>query len=94
MVGQPLSWIVRLPRDSVTVTDGQTSLRLGRHALEVPSEIATVVHDHLAQINEHRNEAGHPEQRWLFPDLQPGQPLHVFNASSMLRESGSRPAWP
>ena len=88
MFGQPLSRIVRLPRDSVTVTDGQTNLRLGRHPLELPPEVAKVVHDHLAQINEHRNEAAHSRPRWLFPGLQPGQPLHVFSAGSMLKAIG------
>ena len=29
-----------------------------------------------------------PDQRWLFPGLQPGQPLHVFSASNMLKEIG------
>ena len=38
MFGQPLSRIVRLPRDSVTVIDGQASLRLDRHPLELPPE--------------------------------------------------------
>ncbi|HET9649274.1 MAG TPA: hypothetical protein VFP34_13745 [Microlunatus sp.] len=47
-----------------------------------------MVHDHLAQINDHRNEAGHPEQRWLFPGLQPGQPLHLFSASGMVKQVG------
>ena len=88
MFGQPISRIVRLPRDGVTVTADQTRLRLGRHALDLPPEVAAVVHDHLAQINEHRNEAGHPQQRWLFPGLQPGQPLHVFSAAGMLKEIG------
>lgn len=88
MFGQPLSRIVRLPRESVTVTAGQTRLRLGVHPLDLPPAVATVVHDHLAQINEHRSEAAHPDQRWLFPGLQPGQPLHVFSASNMLKEIG------
>jgi hypothetical protein len=65
--GQPLSRIVRLPRDSVTLTDGQASLRLGRHPFDLPPEVATVVHDHLAQLNEHRNEAAHSRPLWLFP---------------------------
>lgn len=88
MFGQPLSRIVRLPHDSVAVTADETSLRLGRHSLALPSEVATVVHDHLAHITKNRNEAGHPEQRWLFPGLQPGQPLHVFSAARMLKEIG------
>lgn len=88
MFGQPLSRIVRLPRDSVTVAAGQTRLRLGVHPLDLPPEVAKVVHDHLARINEHRNEAAHPDRRWLFPGLQPGQPLHVFSAAGMLKEIG------
>ena len=72
----------------VTVTDDQTSLRLGRHPIDLPPEVAAVVHDHLAQINDHRNEAGHLEQRWLFPGLQPGQPLHVFSAAAMVKQTG------
>ncbi|GAA3707484.1 hypothetical protein GCM10022204_26750 [Microlunatus aurantiacus] len=88
MFGQPLSRVVRLPRDAVAVADGQTSLRLGRHALDLPPEVEAVVHDHLAHITDHRNEAGHLEPRWLFPGLQPGQPLHVFSAAGMLKEIG------
>ena len=88
LFGQPLSRIVRLPRDAVVVADDQTSLRLGRHAIELPPEVAAVVHDHLAQINAHRNKAGHPEQRWLFPGLQPGQPLHLFSAAGMVKQIG------
>ena len=72
MFGQPLSRIVALSRDAVTITNGQTSLRLGRHAFDLPPEVAAVVQDHLAHISYHRNEAGHPEQRWLFPGLQAG----------------------
>ncbi len=56
--------------------------------LDLPPEVAAVVHDHLAQIDANRNEAGHPERRWLFPSLQPGQPLHVFSAAGMLKEIG------
>ena len=88
LFGQPLSRIVRLPREAVIIADDRTSLRLGRHAIELPHEVAQVVHDHLAQINDHRNEAGHPEQRWLFPGLQPGQPLHLFSASGMVKQIG------
>lgn len=88
LLGQPLSRIVRLPRDSVIIIDGRTSLRLGRHPIELPPEVADVVHDHLAQINDHRNEAGHPAQRWLFPGLQPGQPLHLFSAAGMVKRTG------
>ena len=88
MFGQPLSRIVRLPRQAVSVADGQTSLRLGRHPLDLPPEVKAVVHDHLAHITDHRNEAGHLEPRWLFPGLQPGQPLHVFSAAGMLKEIG------
>lgn len=33
LLEQPLSRIVRLPRDAVIITDGRTALRLGRHAL-------------------------------------------------------------
>jgi hypothetical protein len=88
LFGQPLSWIVRLPRDAVIITGDLTTLRLGRHPIDLPPDVASVVHDHLAQINDHRNEAGHPEQRWLFPGLQPGQPLHLFSAASMVKQIG------
>jgi len=72
----------------VTISDGQTSLRLGSHALKLPPEVAAVVKDHLTQINEHRSEAGHPEQRWLLPGPQSGKPIHVFSASTLLKEIG------
>ena len=70
------------------ITNDQTSLRLGRHPIELPPDIAAIIHDHLAQINDHRNEAGHPEQRWLFPGVQPGQPLHLVSAAGMVKQTG------
>jgi len=88
LFGQPLSRIVRIPRDAVTVDNAQVTIRLGQHPLTLPPEVATIVQEHLAQISRQRNEAAHPAQRWLFPGLQPGEPLHLFSPSIMLKQIG------
>lgn len=88
LFGQPVAKIVRLPRDSVTVDDAQPTITLGNHTIELPEPVAVVVRDHLDHITHGRSSAAQPRPKWLFPGLQPGQPLHVYSASRMLKSIG------
>ena len=88
LFGQPLSRIIRIPRDAVTVDDELVTIRLGQHPLTLPPDIAMIIREHLGKLGQRRNQAGHPDQRWLFPGLQPGEPLHQSSPSIMLKQIG------
>lgn len=88
LFGQPLAKVVTLRRDSVTIDDAPSTITLGQHTIELPEPVAAVVRDHLDHITPGRNPAAQPQPRWLFPGLQPGQPLHVYSAAGMLKSIG------
>ena len=90
LFGQPLSRIIRIPRDAVTVDDELVTIRLGQHPLTLPPDIAMIIREHLGKLGQRRNQAGHPDQRWLFPGLHPAS----RSTSSARRSCSNRSAYP
>jgi hypothetical protein len=86
--GQPLTKIVRLRRDAVTVDGDRVELGLGHDALLLPPPAATLMKAFLEDPRFRHNTAANPDSPWLFPGTNPGQPLHIFTAQGMLKAAG------
>ena len=88
LFGQPISKIVRLRRDDVTVTADAVTLRLSDDPITLPAPVAELMTAFLADPRYRRNTAANPDSPWLFPGTSPGRPLHIYSARDMLHDAG------
>jgi hypothetical protein len=88
LFGQPLSKIVRLRRNAVTIDGDQVKLTLGDEALLLPPPVAELMTTFIDDPRFRRNTAANHDSPWLFPGTQPGRPLHVYSAHGMLKTAG------
>lgn len=85
LYAQPVSRVVALTTDDVTVTETGTSLTLGTDALELPEPFATVIRQLPV-----RRRAGTAEQlptRWLFPGNHAGTHITQNALANRLRRT-------
>ena len=80
LFGQPISKIVRLRRDDVTVTADAVTLRLSDDPLTLPAPVAELMTAFLADPRYRRNTAANRDSPWLFPGTSPGRLLHTSTA--------------
>lgn len=87
LYAQPVSRIVRLSVDDVIRDGDAVLLRLGEPASPVPSPVAALLLEHIAN-RENMNTASNPASRWLFPGRRAGQPFRPDHLSALLNEVG------
>ena len=90
LFGQPVSRILKLRVDDVTLDDTRTLLRLSDDPVEVPEPAATLLRAYLADPRHRANTAAHThsQTRWLPPGLMPGRARHATRAAQALRDLG------
>ncbi|MGE0308504.1 MAG: hypothetical protein AB7Q27_22420 [Acidimicrobiia bacterium] len=90
LYAQPLTRIVTLTTDQLTITDTGASINFGTHQIELPEPFAT-----LARQLPHRRHGGVADllpTRWLFPaGHRPDRHLTVTGLGDRLRRLGIQP---
>jgi site-specific recombinase XerC len=89
---QPLTRIVGLTVDQVTVTGDQVTIALGNGPLELPEPLAqltaTLVRDRRVRAS---TAASSDASRWLFPGMRVGRPLDYSHFQRRLSRLGIPP---
>lgn len=93
LYAQPLSAIVRLTINDVTVVDGSVFIRLGRDPIELPEPLGALI-ARLASGRAGRASVAADTGPWLFPGGRPGRHLHPQRLGVRLQAHGLRArAW-
>jgi hypothetical protein len=85
LYGQQISRIVAITRDQISHHDGTLRVHLGATHIEIPEPLATLL---TRLANERRPKTTvvpTPTRQWLFPGLDPGQPLNASHLGQRLR---------
>jgi len=87
LYAQPLTKVVRLSIDDVTLVDGQMLIRLGDPPAPVPAPFDAMISQYLAE-RPNLSTATNADSRWLFPGRRAGQPLHPTTFRKRLKRLG------
>jgi hypothetical protein len=73
LFAQPLTRIAALPTSSVTISDGDVQITLGREPIPVPQPFADILISHIGSRPNLRAAGGIANNPWLFPGVQAGR---------------------
>ncbi|CAM01624.1 hypothetical protein ACFQ0O_10195 [Saccharopolyspora spinosporotrichia] len=86
LYAQPLLRVLRLTVDDIVRTDTEVLLRLGDPPTPVPAPFDAILTDYL----DHRRNltTSNAGANWLFPSINPGQPMTAAGVRKHLRRAG------
>ncbi|MBT2233560.1 hypothetical protein [Nonomuraea sp. NEAU-A123] len=87
LYAQPITRIMRLTLDDISITDTEVRLRLDNPPSPVPEPFATLLLQ-LAEARTNMNTAANPDARWLFPGQNAREPLNAATIREQLRLLG------
>jgi hypothetical protein len=87
LYAQPLTRVVRLAVDRVSVNDDGVWITFDQDPVAVPEPFANLVRRYVDARPNMRTASNHASA-WLFPGYRPGQPLHPDYLMRKLRDSG------
>lgn len=87
LYGQQLSRIITIRRDQISHHHDTVRLHLGATHIDVPEPLATLL-NRLAHTRRPNTSIAAVPSPWLFPGIDPGQPLNAAYLSERLRRLG------
>lgn len=89
LYAQPLSRITLITRDQIDHhPDGTLTLRFGTDPATIPEPLAGLIRDLLQTIHPYTGIGSPAHTPWLFPGIQPGQPLSAARLGVRLGKHG------
>jgi hypothetical protein len=88
LYGQHVSRIVTIGRDQITIHDGTVRLHLGTTHINIPGPLDDLLSELASSRRPKTGVISPPNQHWLFPGLNPGQPLNAAYLGQRLRRLG------
>jgi hypothetical protein len=89
LYAQPLSRITLITRDQIDHhDDGTLTLRFGTDPATIPEPLAGLIRDLLDTVHPYTGIGSPAHTPWLFPGLQPGQPLSAARLGVRLGKLG------
>jgi hypothetical protein len=89
LYAQPLSRITFITRDQITRHDNtHLTLRFGTDPATIPEPLAGLIRDLLDTSRPYTGIGSVTDTPWLFPGLQPGQPISAARLSVRLAKHG------
>lgn len=88
LYAQPLSRITIITRDQIHHHDGTLTLRFGTEPATIPEPLAGLIRNLLDTGRPHTGIGSPADTPWLFPGLNPGQPLSAARLGVRLTKLG------